>query len=314
MTQILKTIILGAAGLGMSLGVMAAPPKLMVLPDKAWLNDNNCLEKKEAQGKTKFIEKYDEAFLNQELKSVETEIKAMFSQMGFPLVSYTDQAASMDEDDAFDELYTSEEGNEITMDPFEAILNRAKPDIILRVNWTVNKLGMNYNLSYSIDAVDSYSNKSVVTVAGETEPCSRAMPLTAALKSGIRDKLPSFIQTLNEHFQKIQNQGREIKLNLRVVNNGTGLNFNKEYGDKTLGSIIFDWVRDNTVNHQVSEGVSTRNRLSYDQVLIPYRDPEGKPWQARQFVDGLRKHLKTLGISCENTSSGLGNGILVIGK
>lgn len=123
--------------------------------------------------------------------------------------------------------------------------------------------------------------------------------------------MPTFVGRLQEHFDDLQENGREITVACRIGDNGSGINFNSEFDGKELSTVISDWMNDNTVNHVYSTRNASRNRLSFEQVRIPFKDANGRVMQAKEFVDGLKRHLRsTCGLKSENTTKGLGAGRL----
>lgn len=296
--------------------VYAAPPKIMIVPDKQWCNANGYVDKVEKQGKVRINEKYEEAFLDETLVNVEKELKSIMVGHKYPVVSYLEQSAADDDEEMLEELFEgAESGSELAENSFEAALNKAKPDILFKVGWSVNPVGFKYTASFRIDAVDSYSNKSVSTITAESELVSRTVPLHALLKMTLANSMNQFLSDLSTHFTDVQTNGREMQVMIRIIDNGMGTTFTSEFGGEELGTIIYNWMNDNTVNHQFSERTSTRNRLVYDQVRVPLKDASGRHMNAKIFVGSLQKYLKNnFGIVAENTSSGLGNGRLYIGE
>ena len=65
-----------------------APPTVMFLPDKTWCNANNYVERSERNGKTRVTEKYDEAFLNSDLKNVVVQLNGLMKDNGLPAKDY----------------------------------------------------------------------------------------------------------------------------------------------------------------------------------------------------------------------------------
>lgn len=313
-----KLLSLLAATVGIGFALNAAPPKLMLLPDKTWCNEKGYVDVNERGGRTVVKERYDRAFLDQSLKNVETEFKSLMSSLSFPVVSY-DEATSNDEDeDAIEEMYeSSESGSGIESAGFEQLI-AAKgnaPDIYIKVGWSTEKAGLRKALVYRVDAVDAYSSKSVATVTGTTQPVAASTSDALLLMEGLRDKMDEFTSKLQSHFDDVQQNGREISLRVTQIANGSGAKFSDVYGDKKLTQIITDWIADNTVNHQYTEKQATRNRLSYDQVRVALLDEYGRPQQARHWVDKLAAYLQSnYGIASENNSSGLGSGRLMIGE
>lgn len=316
MQNLLKTL---GVSLAMVSGISAyaAPPTIMVLPDKVWCNSQGYVETINANGKQRIVEDYGKAFLDSELKNVTTAINSLMQDRNFPLKDYAAQDESDDDDDMFDEAFSgAESGSEVQGNAIDQLLQKTRPDILLRIGWDVNKVGFQYNLSYRLEAVDAYSNKAVASVTGESAPTARTTPVAACLKQAAADHIDEFAGKLMSYFDDVQTNGREIRVLLRIIDNGSGLTFNQEYGGKELSQIIYDWMSDNTVSHQFNERTASRNRLAYDQVRIPLKDSNGRPMQARQFVAQLQRYLASApySIRAENSSPTLGVGRLMLGE
>ena len=308
----LKNLILGAALTIASAASMqaGAPPTVMFLPDKTWCNEMNYVTRTERNGKTRVSEKHDEAFLNSDLKNVVTQLNTLLSENGLNPKTYGESAENDDDEEAEEEMFEgAQSGSGLESNSYDDVLNKLKPDIIIKLGWNQNKVGFNYTCSYRLEAVDTYSGKSIAAVTAETPTVKTTIPLAAALKNAATEHMSNFAGKLQEHFDDIQTNGREITLTTRIIGNGEGTNFNTEFGGKELGTIIDDWIRDNTQNHVYSQRNATRNRMQFEQMRIPLN------MNARQFVTKLQNYLKsTYGIVAENTTKGLGSGRLYIGE
>ena len=314
----LKNILIAAAMTVISAASMqaGAPPTVMVLPDKTWCNKNDYVTRTERNGKTRVTEKYDEAFLNSDLKNVVVQLNNLLKENDLPPKDFGATSELDDDEEAEEELFEgAESGSELAQDPYEAALNKLKPDIILKIGWDVTKVGFNYTVSYRLEALDSYSGKSIAAVTAETPTVKTTVPLAACIKNAATEHMSNFAAKLQEHFDDIQENGREITLTCRIIGNGDGTNFNTEFGGEELSNIIHNWLNDNTVNHVFSQRNATRNRLQFEQIRIPLKDSRGVVFQARQFVTQLQKYLQaTYGIRAENTTKGLGSGRLYFGE
>lgn len=315
-----KSILTIAALTAGFVAMQAQLPKLMVLPHKTWCDTKGYVDKIERNGKTRTTENYEEAFKDPTFTNVEMTLKDLFSEPGmeFPLTSYGEATQEDEDEDALDDAYESAQtGSGLQDNSFDALMAKKAnaPDIYIKVGWSEDKVGLKKVINYYVDAVDSYSSKSVATVTGNSEPVAGTTPTGIVIKQGIKDKFAEFANKLTNHFQDLQNNGREIKLAIRIVDNGDGNTFNTEFGGKELSMIINDWIADNTVNHRFSMKNSTRNRLSFDQVRIPFKSPNGSQNNAKQWVDGLRQHIAAVtGIAAENNSRGLGAANLMLGE
>lgn len=312
----LRKLILGAtmvvaAAMTASAGV---PPTIMILPDKQWCNENGYVTRSERNGKTRVSENYDEAFLNGDLKNVVTQLNGLFQDNGLPVKSYFESNESDDEEEAEEELFEGgETGESLQETPYEQALNKLKPDIIVKIGWNVSRVGFDNNVNFRVEAIDSYTGKSVGS-ATASPTAKITVPLASVLQNTMTEQMDQFKGRLQSYFDNVQANGREITVTCRIIGGGD-VNFNSEFGGQTLSEIITNFVDDNTVNHAFNQRNATRNRLQFDQVRIPFTDSAGRRMQARQFVDQLKKYLSTnFSIASENTTKGLGGGRLYIGE
>lgn len=277
---VLSTAVAAVSVLTLNAG---APPTVMFMPDKTWCNANNYVERSERNGKTRITEKYDEAFLNSDLKNVVVQLNGLMKDNGLPVKDYGATSEIDDEEEMEEEAYNddTQSGGTMDMTNYEALMNKLRPDIIIKIGWDVNKVGFNYTMSYRLEAIDSYSGKSIAQVTAETPTMKTTVPVAAALKNAATEHMGAFIGRLQEHFDDLQTNGREITVACRIGNNGSGINFNSEYDGKELSTIISDWMNDNTVNHVYSTRNSSRNRISFEQVRIPFKDSAGRVMQAK---------------------------------
>lgn len=307
---VLSTAVAAVSVLTLNAG---APTTVMFMPDKTWCNANNYVERSERNGKTRITEKYDEAFLNSDLKNVVVQLNGLMKDNGLPVKDYGATSEIDDEEEMEEEAYNddTQSGGTMDMTNYEALMNKLRPDIIIKIGWDVNKVGFNYTMSYRLEAIDSYSGKSIAQVTAETPTMKTTVPVAAALKNAATEHMGAFIGRLQEHFDDLQTNGREITVACRIGNNGSGINFNSEYDGKELSTIISDWMNDNTVNHVYSTRNSSRNRISFEQVRIPFKDSAGRVMQAKEFVDQLKRYLRSnYNLKSENTTKGLGAGRL----
>lgn len=295
--------------------VMAAPPKLMIVPDKTWCIEKGYVIESERNGKTVLREDYDRAFVDSDFNNVQLAIAQIMAERNFPVVNGQAQAETDDEDEMFDEAFEgAETGSGVQTNAYDELLKRNKPDITLKIGWNVNNAGSIYSADYRIEAIDTYSNKSVAPIAGQTGEVRRTVPLSVALKQTAKGNMDDFCTKLQTYFDDIQTNGREIRCDIRIIDNGSGVTMNQEFEGLELSEIIYNWISDNSVNHQFNQRSSGRNMARYDQIRIPLKDANGRPMDASRWVKGLQEKLKSLGIVCENASTGLGAGRLYIGE
>lgn len=305
--KFLLTFLIVLTSIGFSFA--GAPPTVMFLPDRTWCTKNNYVDIQERNGKKRYTERYDDAFnMDSDLKNVIVQLNALLGDNGINAKDYT-TANELDDEEEDEEEFYDDNGEELALTPYEQALNKLRPDIIIRLGWDENTVGFNRTVSYRLEAVDSYSGKSIAQVTGETAQQKITVPLAAVLKNAAAEHMPQFLARLQAHFDDIQANGREITLSVRIGQN-SGVDFDTMIDGKELSTIISDWVNDNTVNHNYSTRSSSANRIQFEQVRIPFKDADGRVMQAKEFTDQLKRHLSNYQIYSKNATKGLGTGRL----
>ena len=130
------------------------------------------------------------------------------------------------------------------------------------------------------------------------------------------EKMDGFIAQLQAHFDDLLTNGREVNVNIRVFDNGSGMSLEDEYDGYELIDIIDDWMAQNTVQHRYSLTDATENMMRFEQVRIPLYRENGMPMDTRRFVTELRRYLskEPFNITSKVLTKGLGRADLVLGE
>lgn len=305
-----KLMLTAFATVAMASVASAAAPTVMFLPDDNWLHENSFMQEQERNGKKRYVPLYDEAFVkNSDLTNVVGALNHLMIDNGIDPKTYGTATQIDDEEEDEEAMYEGEDGDELEQTPYEMALNKLRPDIIIRVGWNKNQVGFNYSLAYRLEAVDSYTGKSISGVTGTTANFKTTTPVGDVLVNAANEHMSQFISRLQDHFDDLQANGREITLTCRI-GKGSDVNMNSDIDGRDLATVISHWVNDNTVNHAYSTRSTQRNRIQFEQVRIPFRDTNGAELNASVFAKKLRDHLKSYGINSEDASKGLGSGRL----
>ncbi len=295
----------------------AKKPTLMVVPSNAWCNNNGYVTTVTNQGKTTNVPDYERALNeNTDLVNVITKIGELMADREFPLKDLSSAIGSINRGQAEDEMLVSRQsGASLAQTAYERLKNVAKADIILELLWTVNKVGPKQSITYNLRAIDAYSNKQVAASTG-TGPSSFSADIPVLLEEAVIANMDQFTAQLQSHFDDMVENGREVVVNVRVFDNGSGLSLEDEYGGEELTDIIDAWMNDNTVNHRYNLSDASEYTLRFEQVRIPLYRPNGAPMDTRAFVNGLRKFLgkAPYNITAKLTSTSLGRADLILGE
>ena len=315
----MKRMILTAAMVCLSLVAMAQAkkPTIMVVPSDLWCNQNGYMTTYDNQGVETFIPDYRKALVsNPQLLPVISQLNGMMADRGFPLKNLESVLKSLDNSSAEMAAVTASDGSGVRSNPLMQLRSRARADIIMQLTWTVNTMGPKQSVTYTLQGLDSYTDKEVATSTGTGAPSFTA-ELPVLLSEAVNAHMDEFCDRLQTHFEDLLENGREIAVDIQVFDNPDDINLETEYGDKELKEIIEDWINDNTVNHRYNLSDDTELNMKFEQVRIPVYDAKGRAMAANHFGRELVKYLK--GEPCsipliQQVTPGLGKAIIIIGN
>ena len=294
----------------------AKKPTLMVVPSDAWCKEHGYVQNFDNQGTIEVIPDYKKALsTDKDLNGVITKIGALMADRGFPLKDMQQNLKSIANLSAEDRLITSKtSGSAITESPLDRLRRTAKADIILEVDWTVNTVGPNRSVTYILRALDAYSNKQVAATDG-TGDGSFSAEIPVLLAEAVNDHMSVFAGRLQEHFDDMMANGREVVLDMRVFDS-SAVDFEKEFDGYELNEIIDNWLADNCVNHRFSKSDATETMILYEQVRIPLYKANGMPQDTYGFARELARFLGAAPyrITVKTINRGLGRCLLILGE
>ena len=303
--------------LPLSMMGQAKKPTLMVIPADTWCTANGYMTEMEEQGKTTRVADYETAIQkDMDLYNVITKIGELMSDQGFPLKDLSQTVKSIKQSAAEDEMTTSRTGGSTLAEtPLDRLLNRAKADILIELAWKVNTVGPKHSITYTLRGLDAYTNKQIAAAQGTGAP-SFSAELPVLLEEAVVEKMDGFVSQLQAHFDDLMENGREVDIDVRIFDNGSGLSFEEEYNGEELTDIIDNWMAENTVNHRYNLSDATDMVMRFEQVRIPLYRQNGRPMDTRQFVVELRKYLSATpySITSKVVTKGLGRAKLILGE
>ena len=295
----------------------AKKPTLMVVPSDAWCYQNEYMVDYDNQGVVKKIPDYSSALItNMELKLAIAKINDLMAERGFPLKDLEQQLKLIEQTNAEMNITTSSNGNVLAESPIDRLLRTAKADIILELTWNIVRQGPKYSLTFILEGKDAYTGKSLGGANGTSSPSFTAeMPVL--LEEAVVAHIDNFNNRLQNHFDDLFANGREVTLEIRVfADNELGIDLESEFDGYELGEIIEDWMALNTVEGRFSKLGSSENYVQYEQVRIPLYKTNGVAMDTDSFARQLRSVLRKepYNIPVKVLNRGLGKTILVLGE
>lgn len=293
----------------------AKKPTIMIVPSDVWCNTNGYMMEFDNQGKVVKVPDYKKALQeNADLLLVISKINELMADRGFPLKNLESSLKSLESEAAEDAMLTSKGGGEVNESPIDKLKKVAKADIWMQMTWTVNTTGPKKSITFNLQGLDAYTDKQIAGASGTGQPSFTA-ELPVLLEEAVLSHLDNFNVQLQNHFDDMFTNGREIILRIKTWNTWEYDLESEDFGDDELSSLIEKWVTDNTVQGRFNTTDATENMMLFEQVRIPLFDEAGKAIDARKWTNGLRKYLKeTYQIESKLMMKGLGQAQLVLGE
>ena len=294
----------------------AKKPTIMVLPSDNWCEQRFFMTEFDNQGTKQKVPNYKQAFQEDtEIGQVISKIGSLMIDRGFPLKDAEQELKAIEARAAEDNMTTSTStGSSIAESPVDVLKNKAKADIIIQIWWKVTKTDAGKVLSFTVEAFDAHTNKRIAAATGNSEPNNSAI-VPVLLEQALLSKIDPFVNQLQQHFDDMLVNGREIRLTVKRWNT-----WQYTLEDEIVGEEITDhinnWMQTNTVNKRFNMSDASENIIRFEQVRIPIYDANGNPIDARAFAKGLQKHLKATPYNFEVklVTRGLGEAILILGE
>lgn len=305
-------LFLSIMGISQNIFGQAKKPTLMVLPSDNWCEQRYFMTEFDNQGTKQIVPNYKQAIQEDaELGQVITKLNSLLIRKAFEPKVAEQELKSIEAKTAEDNMTKSfASGAQIYESQLDKLRKRVKMDIIIQLWWKVNK---DKSVSFTLEAFDVYTNKSIAAQTFNAPPSDDVMPVK--LEKAISNSFDPFLGDLQNHFNDMLTNGREILITLKRWDNWDK-NFETEVNGEELTDYINKWMNENTVSKRFNRTEATENLIIFEQVRIPLYDKNNNPIDAREFAKGLQKYLKASPFNYEVKlmQRGLGEAILVLGE
>lgn len=285
-------------------------PTIMILPSDNWCTQRFFITECDNQGVTERRSNYQQAFQEDlELNSVISKIGELLTNMGYSLKDAEQELKNISARSSEDNVtFSKSSGAQFSESPLDVLKRRAKADIIIQLGWVVKTS----TITFTLEAFDAYTSKRIATSTGTTERSE--IDIALQLQQAVERNIKPFDKQMDTFYSKMQSNGREIVLTVRIWDDWDK-DLETEYDGDELLNHIQQWLTQNTVKQQFSLTDATENVAQFEQVMIPLKSDKGIAMDARSFTRGLQKHLNAapFNIPSKLMVRGLGETILVLG-
>lgn len=290
-------------------------PTIMILPSDNWCEQRYFMTVYNNQGVKEHVPNYQQAFLEDtELGPVISKIGEIMTHNGYSVKDTEREVRNIASRTAEDNVtFSKSSGSSISESPLDILKKRAKADIILQVNWNINRTSSGKSVTFTIEAFDTYTDKRIATSSGTGESSSSEVPMI--IQKAVEKNMKSFDKQMSSYFRSMESKGREIILTIKTWDSW-GNDLETEYDGQELLNHIEEWLTKNTVKKSFNLSDATEDMAQFEQVMIPLFDKNGNSLDARGFAKGLQKYLagSPFNISVKLMTRGLGEAILILGE
>lgn len=294
----------------------------MVVPSDAWCIRNGFCSEVDIDGVKEKTMDYAKAFQeNSDIRALVAKMGDIMASNHFPIKSLEEKMKDLASDAGYNALVTNKSGESVRETLIDLANKSAKPDIILDLDFDIQRNGPRKQVSFNLTAVDAYSG---AIISGNTGVSSNSSaPLTTLLEESVLSFMDNFINGLQRHFDDMFKYGRVVKVEMKVFD-GYMNDFETEYEyngiTAELGDIINVWFELNTVEGRFNEQSRSETQMIFEDVRMPMTainplSGRETAMDAAKFINGLTKMLKdNYGIPTKRFIRGQGNILLVLGE
>lgn len=300
----------------------AKKPTIMVVPSDRYCIANGYSMTFDNQGTQTVLPDYKKALQNDsDLRLAISKMSGIMSDREFPLKDLEQELRNIANESAESSLIMGSAGGSVVESPIDVLKRTAKADIIMDLDFSVERQGPKKHIKFILNGLDAYTSKNIASSSGAGEPSSAAS-VDLLIEEAVLSHMDEFCGRLQAHFDDMFNNGREVKIMVKLFD-GADVNLNDEYDyngtTDELNIFIEDWMADNTVNGRFSISDATENFQRYEQVRIPMfyeRNGRQRAMDTRTFVNNLKKFLSEAPFNLESKvyMRGLGEAWLIIGE
>lgn len=281
------------------------PPHVMVVPDLIYCKSNGYVLQYNNNGVTETIPDYERALSEDpSLHAVLTQVKQLIAEKNsdIVLIDLIEAINNAKADAAMANANFADQSESIE----EAIIRNSEADILVKVQFDMLKHGPNYQVSYTLNGTDAYTNRNFAPVEGMGKPSTSANPVVL-LREAVYDNMDSFLNLMLTYYNSMVTKGRMVAFDIKTTG---GVNMNTKVGQYTLREQIEDFLYDNSVDGNGLERVKGGNTfLQYQGVYIPLTTTirgRQRKQGAKDVAQKMVNFLEENGVTADFKIRGLG--------
>lgn len=225
-----------------------------------------------------------------------TTIKEAFDQRGFSTVDFIGKLKARSNSAAFAE-------NDQT-DLKADIIENSGADIYVEAEIDINKGSRGSSVNIILNAYDTSTGTSLANKTGDSG-YFYTDDMAKLASTAIRKNMDSFLNTLQDKFNQIIQNGRSITIRIGVDEGSDKLLDQEVEGtDNLLSEEIENWMEDNAYKNYYHIEGTTDKLIIFDDVRIPLKDERGRNYNINKFANAMQKFFNKINVPVTKSIKG----------
>lgn len=227
-----------------------------------------------------------------------TKVKEAFDNRGFSTKDFT-----MTLKNALKE-FTLNGSNK--SDLKEATIRLSGADIYVSVEVFVQKSGSGNSVKLILTGYDTFTGQSLSNKVGESGKFYTD-DIAKLSKKAVESCDEEFLNTLNEKFGQIVENGRSVKIDI-AFDESSEYNMDSEINQNgdLISDVLEDWLDENAYKNYFHLQGITESSMIIDDFRIPLRDERGRNYRSSKLASAIRKYIRSLNLSVKTDVEGSG--------
>lgn len=226
-----------------------------------------------------------------------TKIREAFDNEGFTTVDLVAKLKSLSQAAAF------QEDNQTDLK--KMVIEQSGADVYVEAEISCNGSSAGNSVKMILTAYEVSSGNSLSNKVGDSGRFYTSDVGALAAKA-VSKVAKEFLATMQMKFDEIVANGRSIVVNFGFLNSSS-LTMDSEVGGD--GNHLKDelelWMEENAYKNQYHIQGTVASSMIFDDVKIPLRDPvTGRNYNVNKFMMSLRKFLRSIGLTFEESING----------
>jgi hypothetical protein len=229
------------------------------------------------------LEKYENDF---KWQAIVLRINNAFQNRGFRPIDLKESINQVKRKLALDQLdYTDKNTKEL-------LYAEARPDIIIEAIINIEPVGNRGIVGIGLRGIEISSRASLMSMPIVESPQFQKHEYAMAVDRLLADdnRIEAYLDGLDKAFKEIVYKGKSITVDI-VTTDDSQCKLGDFAGEDSdfVSELIIMWIQENAHKNQYDIKIESENELSFSEVRIPLRTPEGRNYSESDFARKLSR-------------------------